>query len=112
MIKGWGALFCFSAGTLLFQCWHSFVSVLALRHSGGSVSVLALRHSECFSAGTLAQGGTGIFAFECFSAGTQALRVFQCWHSGTQGVFGVVFQCWHSGTRGGLGSVSVLALRH
>ena len=71
-----GAGTSFSAGTLVFQCWHLSISVLALWHS-----------IKCFSAGTLAQEGKRIFAFESFSAGTQSLRVFEG-----------VFQCWHSGT--------------
>ena len=50
------------AGTLLFQCWHSFVSVLAL---------------FCFSAGALF---FSVLALYCFSAGT---LLFQRWHSGT-----------------------------
>ena len=56
------ALFCFSAGTLLFQCWHSGTLLFSI---------------ECFSAGTLAQEGRAIWAFGLLSAGTLALKCFQ-----------------------------------
>ena len=73
MIKGWGALFCFSAGTLLFQCWHSGTLLFSI---------------ECFSAGTQALWG--------FQLSVSVLALWHCTYFGFGGLSVAVLALWHA----------------